>query len=113
MKRTLRRIASWLCVLTLCLSLLPSTAWAATSMSPRNVLFEYNWFTESWDVVSFQSPEGIAFNEIVNKIELSGHSSGASYTVTDAPTLDGESIYNEETDRYEIEYNGYYFYFFL
>ena len=70
MKRTLRRIASWLCVLTLCLSLLPSTAWAATSMSPRNVLFEYNWFTESWDVVSFQSPEGIAFNEIVNKIEL-------------------------------------------
>lgn len=112
MKRTLRRIASWLCVLTLCLSLLPSTAWAATSMSPRNVLFEYNWFTESWDVVSFQSPEGIAFNEIVNKIELSGHSSGASYTVTDAPTLDGESIYNEETDRYEIEYNGYTWYWY-
>lgn len=29
MKRTLRRIASWLCVLSLCLSLLPGTAWAA------------------------------------------------------------------------------------
>lgn len=29
MKRRLRRIVSWLCVLSLCLSLLPGTAWAA------------------------------------------------------------------------------------
>ena len=29
MKRSLRRIVSWLCVLSLCLSLLPGTAWAA------------------------------------------------------------------------------------
>ena len=28
MKRTLRRIASLLCVLSLCLTLLPGTAWA-------------------------------------------------------------------------------------
>ena len=28
MKRRLRRIVSWLCVLSLCLSLLPGTAWA-------------------------------------------------------------------------------------
>ena len=31
MKRRLRRIVSWLCVLSLCLSLLPGTAWATGS----------------------------------------------------------------------------------
>lgn len=31
MKRRLRRIVSWLCVLTLCLGLLPTTALAATA----------------------------------------------------------------------------------
>ena len=46
-----KRLLSVLLTLGMLLSMIPFTVSAATSITPSTVLFEYNWFTESWDVV--------------------------------------------------------------
>ena len=107
-----KRLLSVLLTLGMLLSMIPFTVSAATSITPSTVLFEYNWFTESWDVVPYDSEEKEAFNAATEDLEPHGTRDGAKYTITEAPTLNGESILNEETGRYEVSDETYTWYWY-
>lgn len=77
-----KRLLSVLLTLGMLLSMIPFTVSAATSITPSTVLFEYNWFTESWDVVPYDSEEKEAFNAATEDLELHGTREGAKYTIT-------------------------------